>query len=125
MILFGFAGVVTSFTRHFFGVATSEAHISAVAGRAIGLFYVVSGLLTLTKRKWAVGVVIVWRSLWTWWDVLRWLPRTLGCCDSEVAVAHAQMEPSQADEHQHTEHRVPGNIDDRIAAADRRDEESQ
>ena len=54
MILFGFAGVVTSFTRHFFGVATSEEHPSTVARGAIGLFYVVSGLLILTKRKSAV-----------------------------------------------------------------------
>ena len=58
MILFGFAGVVTSFTRHFFGVATSEEHPSTVARGAIGLFYVVSGLLILTKGKSVVGVAI-------------------------------------------------------------------
>ena len=63
MILFGFAGVVTSFTRHFFGVATSEEHTSTVADGAIGLFYVVSGLLILTKRKSAVGVAIVLLAL--------------------------------------------------------------
>ena len=59
MIIFGLAEVSTGFTHQFFGVHTSESAIFTYSGAAIGVFYVLAGLLTLTMRKWAAALAII------------------------------------------------------------------
>ncbi len=59
MILFGLAEVVTSFTHNFFGINTAEGTASMVAGAAIGLLYVVSGIVLVPVRKWGAATAIV------------------------------------------------------------------
>jgi len=59
MILFGLAEVVTGFTHNFFGITTSQVTIFTYSAAAIGAFYVVSGLLILTMRKWAAALAIM------------------------------------------------------------------
>ncbi len=59
MILFGLAEVITSFTHNFFGVNTAEGTASTVAGAAVGLLYVLSGIAILPMRKWGAVVAIV------------------------------------------------------------------
>lgn len=59
MIIFGLAEVVTGFTHRFFGISTSTATIFTYAASAIGGFYVASGLLMLTMKKWAAALAIV------------------------------------------------------------------
>ena len=59
MILFGLAEVVTGFTHKFFGISTSQAIIFTYSAAAIGLFYVVGGLLILTMKKWAAALAVV------------------------------------------------------------------
>jgi hypothetical protein len=58
MIIFGLAEVVTGFTHRFFGISTSTATIFTYAAAAIGGFYVASGLLILTMKKWAAFLAI-------------------------------------------------------------------
>src|SRR5215470_15527427 len=53
MILFGAAEVVTGFTHRFVGISTSSSSVFTAAGVAIGLCYVVAGVLILTRRLWA------------------------------------------------------------------------
>ncbi len=59
MMIFGLAEIVTSFTHKFFGLTTSQATISTIIGASIGIFYFVSGILFLTKRKKAAVIAIV------------------------------------------------------------------
>lgn len=59
MVLFGLAEVVTGFTHNFFGITTSSASIFTYSAAAIGAFYILAGLLTLTMRKWAAALAIV------------------------------------------------------------------
>ena len=59
MILFGLAEVVTGFTHNFFGISTSSISIFTYSAAAIGIFYVVAGLLSLTMKKWAAILAIV------------------------------------------------------------------
>jgi len=59
MILFGLAEVVTGFTHNFFGITTSSVNIFTYSAAAIGAFYVASGLLILTMKKWAAALAIV------------------------------------------------------------------
>src|SRR4051812_32264517 len=58
MIFFGLAEVVTGFTHDFFGVSTTQEALSTYAGVAIGLFYILTGLLMLTSKKLAAGLAI-------------------------------------------------------------------
>lgn len=54
MIVFGLAEVAKGFTHHFFGLTTSQAIVSTYLGVALGLFYLISGILILSSsRKWA------------------------------------------------------------------------
>jgi hypothetical protein len=59
MILFGLAEVATGFTHNFFGITTTAAAITTYVSVAIGLFYVLAGLLTLTMRKKELHAAIV------------------------------------------------------------------
>jgi len=58
MILFGAAEVVTGFTHRFVGISTSSSSVFTAAGVAIGLCYVVAGVLILTRRLWAARLAI-------------------------------------------------------------------
>jgi len=58
MIIFGLAEVLTGFTHTFFGISTSTATIFTYAAAAIGSFYVASGLLIFTMKKWAAVLAI-------------------------------------------------------------------
>ncbi len=59
MILFGLAEVVTSFTHNFFGVNTAAGDASTIAGAAVGMLYVLSGLFVLPFRKWGAAAAIL------------------------------------------------------------------
>jgi hypothetical protein len=59
MITFGMAEVVTGITHNFFGIATAKASASAYAGAAIGVLYVVAGLLILSMKRRAAALAIV------------------------------------------------------------------
>ena len=60
MVLFGLAEVATGFTHNFIGVVTSSGNnLSTYLGVALGLFYFLSGLLVLSKKKWAAISAIV------------------------------------------------------------------
>jgi len=63
MIVFGLAEVATGFTHQFFGIHTSESALFTYSGAAIGVFYVLAGLLTLTMRKWAAALAIILLAL--------------------------------------------------------------
>jgi hypothetical protein len=58
MILFGAAEVVTGFTHRFVGISTSTSVVFTAAAVAIGLCYVVAGVLILTRRLWAARLAI-------------------------------------------------------------------
>jgi len=59
MILFGLAEVATGFTHNFIGqVSTTETTLSIWLGVTLGLFYVIGGVLILTKKKWAAITAI-------------------------------------------------------------------
>jgi hypothetical protein len=59
MILFGLAEMVTSFTHKFFGISTAAARAGTYAAAAIGALYILSGLLVLTRKKWAAALAII------------------------------------------------------------------
>jgi hypothetical protein len=59
MIIFGLVEMVTGFTHRFLGISTSTATIFTYAAAAVGGFYVASGLLILTMKKWAAVLAIV------------------------------------------------------------------
>jgi hypothetical protein len=59
MILFGLAEVVTGFRHNFFGIITTSSTIFTYSAAAIGVFYVIAGLLILTMKKWAAALAIV------------------------------------------------------------------
>ena len=59
MIVFGFAEIVTGFTHKYFGLTTSQISTSTILGFALGLFYILSGVLILTKKRWAAIIAIV------------------------------------------------------------------
>lgn len=59
MILFGLAEIVTGLRHSFFGLITSQGNISTILGIALGLFYLICGLLLLTQRRWAAELAIV------------------------------------------------------------------
>ncbi len=59
MILFGLAEVVTGFRHEFFGLTTTEVAAATSLGVALGLFYVVGGLLILTGTRRAALIAIV------------------------------------------------------------------
>ena len=58
MIVFGAAEVVTGFTHNFVGISTSSSIVFTAAGVAIGLCYVVAGVLILTRHLWAARLAI-------------------------------------------------------------------
>ena len=58
MILFGIIEVITSFTHSFLGITTSQAVLFTYSAATIGIFYVIAGLLVLTKKKWAAALAI-------------------------------------------------------------------
>lgn len=58
MIIFGAAEVVTSFTHEFFGVATRASVAATFVGACLGVLYLAAGLLTFTRKGWAVRVAI-------------------------------------------------------------------
>ena len=59
MILFGLIEVVTAFTHSFLGITTSQAALFTYSAVAIGIFYVIAGLLILTMKKWAAALAII------------------------------------------------------------------
>lgn len=60
MIIFGLAEVATSLTGNFLGVvSTSTATTSTYIGVAIGISYIVSGLLVLTMKRRALSAALV------------------------------------------------------------------
>jgi hypothetical protein len=59
LILFGLAEVATAFRHNFFGISTSSLTLFTYSAVAIGLFYVVAGLLILTMKKRAAALAIV------------------------------------------------------------------
>lgn len=59
MMAFGAAEIVTSFTHRFFGLSTSAATLSTIVGVFIGSCYFASGLLVLSRKRWAAGAAIV------------------------------------------------------------------
>jgi hypothetical protein len=59
MILFGLIEVVTAFTHSFLGITTSQAALFRYSAVAIGLFYVIAGLLIFTMKKWAAALAII------------------------------------------------------------------
>lgn len=59
MLLFGLSEVGTAFTHNFFGLTTSHRTFSTVAVAAIGIFYVLGGVLILTMRKWAAALALL------------------------------------------------------------------
>ena len=59
MILFGLIEVVTAFTHSFLGITTSQAALFTYSAVAIGLFYVIAGLLIFTMKKWAAALAII------------------------------------------------------------------
>jgi hypothetical protein len=59
MIVFGFAEIATGLTHNFLGIiSTSDAEIASYAGAGIGAFYAISGMLVLTRKKWAAALAI-------------------------------------------------------------------
>ena len=58
MIVFGLAEVVTGFTHRFFGISTSTATIFTGVAAPIDGFYVASGLLIMTMKRWAAVLAI-------------------------------------------------------------------
>jgi len=59
MVIFGLAEVVTGFRHEFFGLHTAQVGVFTYAAAAIGLFYVVGGLLLLLMKKWAAALAFV------------------------------------------------------------------
>lgn len=59
MVLFGLAEVVTSFTHQFFGLTTAQSTVSTYVGAAIGILYILSGLLILPSKKWGAALAIL------------------------------------------------------------------
>jgi hypothetical protein len=58
MILFGLAEVLTGFTDQFFGLTITKINISTYLGVTLGLFCFVSGILLLTRKRWAAIIAI-------------------------------------------------------------------
>ena len=58
MIIFGLAEVTTSLTHNFFGVSTAKVMASVYAGAAIGVLYVLAGLLILSMKRRAAALAI-------------------------------------------------------------------
>ncbi len=58
MVLFGLAEIVTGFTHSFMGITTSGREIFTYASAAIGVCYILAGLLVLTMKKWAAILAI-------------------------------------------------------------------
>lgn len=64
MILFGLAEVATGFTGNFLGiVSTSTATPATYIGVAIGISYIISGLLVLTMKKRALIAALAFLSI--------------------------------------------------------------
>ena len=59
MIVFGLAEVVTGITHQFFGLTTASSDISTYLGVALGLFYLVGGILILTRKRWGALIAII------------------------------------------------------------------
>ncbi len=59
MMVFGLAEVVTSFTHSFLGITTSQTALFTVSAAAIGVCYVVAGILILTMKRAAAALAIV------------------------------------------------------------------
>jgi hypothetical protein len=59
MIVFGLAEVVTSFTHSFIGITTLGQSAVTFTSAAIGMCYVVGGVLVLTLKRWAAVLAIV------------------------------------------------------------------
>jgi hypothetical protein len=58
-IVFGAIEVFTAFRHEFAGIVTSDKSVFTWAGAAIGTLYIASGLLILSKRKWAAAIAIL------------------------------------------------------------------
>lgn len=59
MIVFGVLEIATGFSHSFFGISTSQSILFTVSGTALGAFYLVAGLLTLTMKKWCAMLAII------------------------------------------------------------------
>lgn len=59
MIIFGIAEIGTSYSHSFFGISTSQSVLFTVTGTAIGAFYFIAGLLTLTMKKLGATLAII------------------------------------------------------------------
>jgi hypothetical protein len=60
MILFGLAEIATGFTGSFFGiVSTTTSTVAVYASVAIGVSYIVSGLLILTMKRRALVLAMI------------------------------------------------------------------
>jgi hypothetical protein len=51
MIVFGLAEIVTGFRHEFFGLTTARVAVSTYLGAALGLCYLLGGLLLLTRKR--------------------------------------------------------------------------
>lgn len=59
MVLFGLAEIATAFSHNFFGITTSLVSAEDYSSALIGSFYVLSGLLILTLKKWGAYLAIL------------------------------------------------------------------
>lgn len=59
MVIFGIAEISTGFRHSFFGITASQSIWFTVSGVALGAFYLVAGLLTLTMKKWGAMLAII------------------------------------------------------------------
>ena len=59
MILFGFLEIATAFSHSFFGITTSPTTIATYSSAPIGAFYVLAGLVVLTRRRWGAYLAIL------------------------------------------------------------------
>jgi uncharacterized membrane protein (UPF0136 family) len=59
MVIFGIAEISTGFRHSFFGISASQSILFTISGVAIGAFYLVAGLLTLTMKRWGAVLAII------------------------------------------------------------------
>ncbi|MGB9027301.1 MAG: hypothetical protein ACLQKK_09790 [Rhodomicrobium sp.] len=58
-IVFGMLEVQAAFRHEFAGIVTADKSVFTYAAAIVGLFYIASGILVLSMRKWAAGVAIM------------------------------------------------------------------
>lgn len=59
MIIFGLIEVATAFTHSFLGITTSQALLFTYSAVAIGVFYILAGILILTKKRRAAWLAVI------------------------------------------------------------------